>query len=467
MLARVLMCAVLTCSLFAAPAARAGDEARPNIVVILTDDQRWDTLWAMPTVESELAGKGVTFTKAFVVNPLCCPSRASILTGQYSHSTGIYRNDPPHGGFEMFDDRSTIATWLDDAGYQTMLVGKYLNAYGDEDYKPPGWDVWNAWLTAPPTHIYYDYRLTSEGGPVSYGTAPEDYSTDVFATKAVDFINGADPANPLFLYFPVNAPHDTGRDLPPSPAPRHFGAFDDLEPFRPPSYNEANMNDKPSNIRNQPLMRAADSANMDLVRRRQLESLLAVDDAVGSILQALADTGRLENTMIVFTSDNGFFWGEHRKSGKVLAYEESIRVPYIVRYDPLTGGSPSSSDDLVLNIDLAPTFAELAGTDAPRVEGESLLPILGDDAAEWRSQFLVEGIANRVSYCALRKVGRIYIYWANREDEYYDLTDDPYEMKSVADKPGIASKIPRMRRRLAELCHPAPPGMKIPHTWRS
>ena len=204
----------LLCTFLAAPAARASD-GRPNIVLIITDDQRWDSLWAMPTLQSELVGKGATFINGFVVNPLCCPSRASILTGQYSHSTGIYRNRPPQGGFADFVDDSTVATWLDAEGYQNALIGKYFNGYDSPAYTPPGWDEWGAKLGNP----YYDYELTDgEGGTTGYGDSETDYSTDVLAVGADDFIRGANPEDPIFLYFSVGAPTATA-DAPPTRRP--------------------------------------------------------------------------------------------------------------------------------------------------------------------------------------------------------------------------------------------------------
>ena len=288
----------------------------------------------------------------------------------------------------------------------------------------------------------------------------------MLAVGADDFIRGANPEDPIFLYFSVGAPHSDGR-RPPDPAPRHLNSLDGLERFRPPNYDERRIEDKPAHVRNKDRITRAEAGDIDLMRQRQYESLLAVDDAVGAILGALADTGRLDNTMIVYTSDNGYFWGEHRFTGKKLAYEESIRVPYVVRYDPLTGGSPSSSDDLVLNIDLAPTFAELAGTQAPGAEGESLLPLLKGEPVSWRDDFLVEASIDRVSYCAVRTADRIYVYWAGGEEEYYDLAVDPFELKNTAGGRHVSSDVRGMRRLTKEYCNPPPPGLKLPRDWRA
>ena len=352
----------------------------PSIVLILTDDQRSDTMWAMPTVRGELAGKGIMFENGYVSNPLCCPSRASILTGQYSHSTGVYTNQgrQPFGGFQAFDDRSTIATWLQEAGYRTAMLGKYLNGY-EEPYVPPGWDHWFATYV---NGAFYRYRVTDDGLIKRYGSGRHDYGTDVLAGEAVRFIGSTPADTPLFLYFAPHAPHEPAIA---APGDRH--TFSDLSRWRPPSFDEADVSDKPAYIRNQ-LLDAGSRAEIDAFRRRQYRSLLAVDRAVSDIIQALEESGRLANTLIVFTSDNGMVWGEHRWGTKLVPYEESIRVPYVVRYD---AGIPSARTDerLVVNIDLAPTFAALAGIPAPGAEGESLLPLLGDPMASGaRTSFL-------------------------------------------------------------------------------
>ena len=319
----------------------------------------------MPTVQSQLVDRGVTFANAFVVNPVCCPSRASTLTGRYSHSTGVYNNNGPYGGWPSFRtrERSTIATWLEGGGYRTGFFGKYLNNYGGP-FVPPGWSRWVAF--APPNaENYYTYRLNIDGTMVDYGSDPGDYSTDVLAGEASSFIRGAGAA-PLFVLFAPFAPHG-----PPTPAPRHEGAFAGLPPWRPASYNEPNATDKPAWVRSLAPLTAGDGAAVDAFRRGQLESLLAVDDAVGELLDALADTGRLDETLFVFTSDNGYLWGEHRWRSKVVAYDESIRVPLVVRYDGVAQ-TAATSPRLVANIDLAPTFAQAGGRCSARRGGPEL-----------------------------------------------------------------------------------------------
>jgi arylsulfatase A-like enzyme len=439
--------------------APRGAAHRPDIVLILTDDQRWDTLWAMPSVRRLLGAHGVTFPNAFVVNSLCCPSRTSILTGDYSHTTGVYTNVRPDGGFPAFDDRSTIATWLHSAGYETGLFGKYLNLYPGR-YIPPGWDRWAAFVMDPDVALhYYDYAI-SEGSTIRhYGHAPEDYSTNVLADDAVRFVRSA--RGPMFLYFAPWAPHD-----PPIAAPGDEGAFADLRPARPPGFDEADVSDKPAYIRQLPAFGHGAIANVDAGRQGQLATLVAVDRAVARIVAALRETGRLDHTLIVFMSDNGFAWGEHRWRAKQTPYEESIRVPLVVSYPPLTD-APRVDPRLALNIDLAPTFAELAGVSDHGAEGRSLLPILAGDDVTWRRSFLVEHEHARrrpspPSYCAVRTEDSLYVDYASGEREFYDLRTDPYELDNRASDPTTQVARDRLQARLHELCNPPPPGMSQP-----
>ena len=439
--------------------------ARPNVVLILTDDQRWDSLSGMPNVQSMLVAHGVNFPNGFVVDPLCCPSRAAILKGAYAHTTGVYNNEGPYSPFVVFDDRSTVATWLQGGGYQTALIGKYFNAYDESRaaYVPPGWSRWVAFAT---TDVgggrYYDYGLSLDGTLVSRGSATTDYSTDVLAGYADSFIRTADPKQPLFLYFTPYGPHE-----PATAAPRHLNAYPNLAPFRPPSFDEPDVSDKPAYIRAIPRLTTSQISRENLIRRKQLQTLLSVDDAVGTIVRALADTGRLGNTMIVFMSDNGFLYGEHRwgttgSMNKQVPYEESIRVPYVVRYDPLTPVA-RTDPNLVLNIDLAPTFAELAGVAAPGAEGRSLLPLLTTPSTPWRSDFLVEHhLTNLPSYCAVRSSTATYVRYATGEEELYLLTSDPYELVNRATDATQQALMASMRARARALCSPPPPGYVFP-----
>jgi N-acetylglucosamine-6-sulfatase len=444
----VLLAAVLLRGRASRPGARAF--TRPSIVLILTDDQRWDSLGGMPIVRSLLAEHGVTFTNSFVSNSLCCPSRASILTGQYSHTTGIYSNRPPQGGFADFRDSSTVATWLHTAGYKTGLFGKYLNGYTGTRI-PPGWDQWHAFTSGR----YYDYTLNENGFIRSFGNAGADYSTDVLASLATSFIRRS--TGPLFVYFAPSAPHQPARA-----APRDAAARDPVPYRRPPNLFEPDVSDKPRWIRRLPPSTPAGIRGVLGVRLDQYRSLLGVDRAVGDIVEALKATDRLSDSVIVFTSDNGLSEGSHRWFEKQAAYEESIRVPLVLRFDPLVA-APRADNRLVVNVDLAPTFAAVAGVAAPGAEGLSLIPLLQGPGAGWRTDFLLEhvGRGHIPTYCGVRTTRFLYVFYSTREEELYDLRRDPYELSNRASSPLYQTRLDQLRARLKTLCRPPPPGLVL------
>jgi arylsulfatase A-like enzyme len=435
----------------------AGATTPPSIVLIVTDDQRWNTLWAMPTVQSELVGHGVRFKNGFVVNSLCCPSRASILTGRYSHGTNVYRNGMVPYGYQDFDEGSTVATWLQAAGYRTGLVGKYLGGYSEDlvAHIPAGWDRWFAFVSPDAGNgDYYDYSVSDDGVLASYGDAPQDYSTDVFASKAVSFIDETPLGQPLFLYFAPRAPH-----APATPATRHADAFSGLSPLRPPSYNEVDVSDKPTYVASRRLLTDQESADMDQLRIDGYRTLLAVDEAIADIVDALDRAGRLSTTLIAFISDNGYLLGEHREDGKKFPYEEAIRVPLVVRYDPMTT-TPRSDGHLALNIDLAPTFAALAGV-GPTVDGRSLLPLLVSKQAPWRQDFLIENsqAADHIpKFCAVRTRRYLYVDYGTSEQELYDIKIDPFQLENLAGDPAQQMLLVSLNARMRALCSPPPPG---------
>jgi len=431
----------------------AQPEERPDVVLVVTDDQRWDTLWAMPTVRRDLVARGAAFENAFVVNPVCCPSRASILTGDHSHTTNVYRQAPPFGRSQWFDESSTLATWLNDAGYTTGLFGKYLDGYQHRALTgviPAGWDRWVAFVHA----AYVDYKLTVDGEVRSFGSSPSEHSTRVLTREAVAFVERAD--GPLFLVFAPAAPHE-----PALPAPRDAGAFRGLADARPPSFDEPDVGDKPSWVRALEPLNLADEGAIDAFRRDQYRSLLSVDRAVGAILDALERTGRLDNALVLFTSDNGIHHGEHRWTKKETPYEESIRVPLVVRWDAARWDVPVRRDELALNIDLAPTIAESTGVVPPRPpEGRSLLPLLAGETT-WREDFLIEHMENTnpvPTFCAVRSTTTKYVRYATGEEELYDLAGDPFELRNLANAPASRRVLLEMRERLRVLCVPPPPG---------
>src|ERR671915_1296004 len=364
---------LLVVALTAAQSPGANSQrARTNVVVIMTDDQTVESLRVMANVRTLLAGQGTTFENSFASFSLCCPSRATFLTGQYAHNHGVLGNSPPEGGYARLDSSNTLPVWLQRAGYRTIHIGKYLNGYpgANRTHVPPGWTEWYGSID-PSTYRFYDYTLNENGRLVTYGSDPASYQADVYSRKAVDAIRRLAPATtPFFLSVAFLAPHSGGpreSDDPrnfatPVPAPRHRNRYGSEPLPQPASFNEADVSDKPAGIRSRPLLGAQQIANVTENYRQRLGSLLAVDEAVASMVTALRETGELDRTLIVFTADNGFFHGEHRvPSGKVLLYEPSIRVPLIIRGPGIPPGQHVT--ELAANVDLAPTI--VAATGAP------------------------------------------------------------------------------------------------------
>ena len=435
---------------------------QPNLIFVLTDDLDYASAQRMPNLRSLLIDQGMSFENAFVSHPVCCPSRSTILTGLYDHNHDVRSNKPPDGGFQKFlsegHEENTIAVNLQEGGYQTAFFGKYLNGYpaGDPTHVPPGWDEWYG---KEEGQKLYDYDINENGEVVSYGSETEDFYTDVLSGQATDFVRRAAPeGRPFFMYVAPTAPHG-----PATPAERHEGAFADEETPRPPSFNEEDVSDKPSWIRNSDSLSAGEVSGIEDYYRQRLESTLAVDEMVASLVEELEAAGELDNTFIFFTSDNGFEQGEHRvKTGKNRPYEESARVPLLVRGPGVPSGS--EVENLAINTDFAPTFAGLAGAEFP-ADGRSLLPLLRDEDPSWRSAVLLERLPADESggegsgkakgkgkakdkakakgkakgkagpggspFEAVRTATHKYVEYDNGEKELYDLEADPYELENI------------------------------------
>ncbi len=441
-----------------APPAMAA--AAPNIVVFMTDDQNVAALRVMTSVRTLLAQQGVTYANNFVSYPLCCPSRATYLTGQYPHNHGVMGNSLPDGGYYKLRGGETLPVWLSRAGYQTAHIGKYLNGYGTQDplEVPPGWGEWYG-ATDPSTYRMWGYTLNENGVLRTYGQDnvedPALYQTDVYRAKAVNYINRKAPgAAPFFLSVATLAPHvEVGwaagnGDRNPRPAPRHRGAFG-TEPLpKPPSYNELDVSDKPAHIRNLPLINAATEARILKTYRSQLESLLAVDEAVAAIVAALQANGELANTLFVFTADNGWMQGEHRiPNGKVHAYEESVRTPLILRGPGLPANTTRTVSSS--NVDLAPTVLDAAGAvPGITVDGRSLLPVIAS-----RNLLVETGPRTDGSrwYTAVRTPRFLYAEYSSGEKELYDHNNDPYQLRSRHADPAYAAAMGMLATELARL----------------
>ena len=418
----------------------------PNVIVILTDDQSYDTVLrtpsAMPYLKSLLEAPDsdwIQFPNAFVNTPICCPSRATILSGQYAHHTGVTRNQDG----EYFDDASSVATWLQGAGYHTGLIGKYMNLYpfGREPFIPPGWDEWIAKIHGGVDTVYFNYRLNRNGVATQYGLEAEDYMPDVLAADARTFIRDAPPGRPFFLYFAPTAPH-----APWVPAPRHEGAFSEvrLDAGRAPSIEE-NRIDKPEWVQELDRIRDGKLVKLDYEARNEFEALLGVDDAIRGIVETLRAEGVLEDTVILFLSDNGYSYGEHSVVAKRCAYDECARVPFFVHVPGAEGGEDPF---VVSNTDVGPTIAALAGVEPTRpVDGIALPQVVAGAPAADRPGVLLEwaGDLEVPSYWAFRTQRFLFVtYPESGEEELYDLKRDPYALKNVADDP----EMERVRERV-------------------
>ena len=503
-LALAAAAAIALCAAGGASSPAAGPPARPNVVLITTDDQTAQSLAVMKRTRALLGDRGASFTRYFAAYPLCCPARTTWITGQYPHNHGVIDNRPASGGgYEhLREPERVLPAWLDAAGYDTGLAGKWIHNY-EPLTPPPGWDRW--WGLVPATATaYYDYSIAdSDGGMDSYGSEDSDYQTDVLTREyALPFIaaHATDP-DPFFLHLSYTAPHwgsgrrdragkrcaspkpfsfDTARA---KPAPRHAERFRTRELPRPPSFDERALADKPAILRKGKPIRRAERREIARRYRCELASLLAVDEGVAAIDRALTDAGLAESTYVIFTSDNGYMHGEHRiRSGKLQPYEEAIRVPLLIRGPGVPRGVRIG--DPVADVDLAPTIAELtAAGQAPGLErsadGSSLVAHLAGQRDPGRA-ILIEakrparatasGAVAR-SFIGVRTrryayVERYELRTATVEEgldaalgagelvdrELYDLRRDPYQLESrhasgryAATRATLAATLARLR----------------------
>ncbi|HEX7245916.1 MAG TPA: sulfatase [Solirubrobacterales bacterium] len=522
--------------------AEAATPQPPSFLVIQTDDQTLDSLYAtfrepairaMPNTLDLIAKRGETFNDYYVSYPLCCPSRVSLLTGRYAHNTGVKGNIQPNGGYFGFSFRGAythnLATWLQGAGYRTIHVGKFLNGYGDEPYSngtevPPGWSAWHTVLNADTDHYYYGYRLNNNGtveGPYGdsgswetreYGTKddagcpyaplngqPCFHETDMLTNLAIQELQETSPEQPFYLQLDYTAPHgDFRKPAGPEPTPRHYDWFKGAPPphTRSEGMDEGNVSDKPRFIREAPYLSLSDIHTYRVYWDKQLEALRDVDDGVKLLLDTLGSQHRLRNTYVLFTSDNGFFFGEHRLlGGKFLAYEPSTHLPFLIRGPHIRPGS--ESDELVGNIDVAPTVLELAGVEPDKsVDGRSMTPFFQDPELRTLRPILFEsfvetsdveeagaiaepgdqsgaGKQKRVAssrselhrstgatasilappkdYEGIRLGPYKYIAWPDGEKELYNLEKDPYELNNIVRVPNYYPVRNYLHRELRDL----------------
>ena len=414
--------------------------ARPNIIFFLTDDQTSSQMAALPSVKALIADRGVTFTNAIAPVPLCCPARASLLTGTNPHTHGVLSNEAAKGGgFRGLDQRNTVARWLHDAGYRTAHIGKYMNGYGPRSRIPPGWDEW--WATSTNPFLMYDYTLNHNGIETHYGFEPTDYKTDVLTGLATQFVRDAAPrAEPFYLQLWYTAPHsEQGTDSKgnryndaPRPAPRHVDEFSSASLPDDPSFNEKDVSDKPAWVRALPSIGKKRAQSITANYRKRLARLAAVDEGIRQVIQAVDAAGELDRTVFVFTSDNGYMQGEHRfPSGKSVVYEPSIRVPFFIAGPGFPRGKVVRTP--MTFADVAPSFAQLAGIQpGATVDGIPLQRVLAHPRAD-RAVPVASGLDTEVEsqFEAVRTTRWLYArYPATGEVEMYDLKKDPYELES-------------------------------------
>ncbi|HEY1853218.1 MAG TPA: sulfatase [Solirubrobacterales bacterium] len=546
-----------------APKASATGQ-RPSFVVIQTDDQTLDQLYAamtpaggvpveaMPYTLTDIAEKGITFDRYYDSYPLCTPSRVSLLTGRYSHNNGVRGNVQPNGGYSGFAmraaDTHNLATWLQGGGYRTVHVGKFLNGYGEAPYSsyrevPPGWSSWQTVINSDSDHYFYGYELSHNGvleGPFGdsgswetreYGerddpgcpTAPANgkpcyYETDTFNRIACEELLATSPEQPFYMQVDYTAPHgDFRRPAGPEPAPRYYGTFAGA-PYphsRSQGFNEGNVNDKPRFIREAPYLSPTEIHTYRVYYQKALESLRSVDEGVREIVKTLGAMHRLRSTYILFTSDNGFFYGEHRLTGgKFLAYEPATHLPLLIRGPGIKPGT--STGELTSVNDIAPTILELAGvTPDKSIDGRSLVPFWKDPELRTRRPLLFESfvetadveqdggapeynpatgasvsdrpklpdssakaksgsggpganasiVAPPKDYEGIRLGPYKYIEWPDGEKELYDINTDPYELNNIVRNPNyfpirafLHAQLIRMETCVGHTCsEPAPP----------
>ncbi len=499
--------------------AGADADGRPNILVVMTDDMSYDDLELMPHVEKLLAEKGTSFSNAVDSFPLCCPSRATFISGQYAHNHGVIGNFWPYGWYGMKDRRNILPAWLDKAGYETALIGKWLNGYGARDAHgevPAGFDIWRGLLDVS-AYDYFNFVMNRNGklktwgdsafakglvefakievipnpgglqgvlaklrevfGPAPYdywGThKPSDYSPDVTGEVTERIIRRQRGSKkPFFVWWAPAAPHREdvsttlmgrpGRD--PRPPQRYSKASGKFKLPHPPNFNEPDFTDKSSH-----LQQTASELSQAQIDQLQLDyegragSMMAVDDHVAEMVRILRSTHQLKDTMIIFVSDNGWLQGEHRIPGdKYLPYEESLKVPLIVRGPGVPRGKTVRGQ--VSNIDFAPTLVDMAGAKAGRtMDGVSLLPTIRDPSKVPDRAIEIEAPAPLFEgdipqnawdrpYSGVRTNRYTFVIWTETgEHELYDRKRDPFQLNNMAGTPRYRGIEARLGRKLVQL----------------
>jgi N-acetylglucosamine-6-sulfatase len=485
LLAAFILALVLAAGSAALPArgqsGGGGGGDQPNFLVVVTDDQTLEQMRAMPKTERLIGRKGTTFTNAVVTTPQCCPSRATHLTGQYGHNHGVLSNK--HGYSALVEPGNVLPVWLQRAGYTTAHLGKFLNGYekavGPITEVAPGWDEW-ATLLKP--RRYLDYELQVNGESVAYGEEREDYLTNVLTERAKRLIRTLSAEDdPFYMQVDHYAPHDGSGDLSgecgkfTAAEPAGWSRYGDKALPESESFNERDVSDKPIFIQRHDRFSKSGKRRIRSSYRCALASLESVDNGVKELMRELEDTGALEDTVVIFTSDNGYFYGEHRIPGsKNLPYEETIHVPLLVRMPKTLQGDTRirEVDHQVANIDLAPTILDLAEArpcsdeSCRTMDGRSLVPLLlgrpnfpderavvveltqGKDTVKPTLSCAYQGLRTRqalyVEHTSVPRPSDRECQEAS-EIELYDLRSDPFELENLGDDAAYASRLDALR----------------------
>ena len=438
---------------------------------MLVDDQAMNSFDSalMPKTFQRIVDRGTRFTDGLAAPPLCCPDRAGILTGQYPHHHGVLSNDP--GYPSLIGKGNTLPVWLQRAGYRTAYVGKFLNEYESfaGNLPAPGFDRWFAFNDRP---RYYDYTVSADGTPRSFGVQRRAYSTDVLTRRAKSFIDAQrGNRNPFFLWLAYNAPHGSPGDSPycnqedPIPATdADYHGYAQLPLPQTPSFNEADVSDKPNGVSSLPPVGPGAMTELERRYRCTAAALSEVDVGINRVIRELSHTGKLSNTIVVYLSDNGYFFGEHRiVQGKSLPYEPALQVPFAIRVPAayLDGHAKRRSTQVVSNVDVAPTLLDYAGGARPCrgggrcrvVDGRSLRPLLSRGGGPWPAKrgVLAEIATDQNHYTALRSRHRMYAEYSSGERELYDLRTDPFELQNLDGDPAYAANETTLAVRLAAL----------------
>jgi N-acetylglucosamine-6-sulfatase len=454
----------------ATPAPARAAAGAPNVLLIVVDDQATNSFRAsyMPNTFRWLVDGGTKFVNGLAAPPLCCPSRAGLLTGDYPHNSGVFWDNP--GYPSLSDRRDTLPVWLKRAGYRTGLVGKFMNGYDTHHFglsPAPGFE---SWFNLLGERRYFDYEVSGQGTRRSYGTSRRDYSTDVFTRQAKRFIRQSSGGSaPWFLWLGYDAPHTEHSTLVPGcggndpiPADRSSALRYRHTPLpRPPSYNEHDVSDKPPGVSDLPPI----SHHVFVNARRRFHCTLStdreVDLGIGRLRRELGRDGELSNTIVFYISDNGYFFGEHRIArGKTLPYEPALQVPYAVRVpaDLRPGPQPRVGRQLVTNEDIPATILDYAGDppacaaplDCRTLDGRSMRPLLGGSGRWPRDRSVLSEISGGAKHWRAVRTGRyLYTRYLGGARELYDLRSDPYELRNLASTPAYS----RIERELAGRLH--------------